>query len=58
MTNDDEIYNDVNKLFQAADKTRLLLHPEKTFIKVEQIEFLGYLFTQDGTIPKNILKKY
>ena len=52
---DEEIYNDIHKLCTAADKTGLLLHPEKTFIKVEQIEFVGYLFTQEGTIPR---KKY
>ena len=51
-------YNDVNKVFQATDKTRLLLHPEKTFAKVEQIE-LGYLMPKMVLYHvKNILKKY
>ena len=30
----------------------VLLHPEKTFFFVEEVEFLGYIFTKDGHKPR------
>ena len=49
---DDELLNDITTLFDRINDAGLLLHPEKTYLFVDEIEFLGYLFTQEGTIPQ------
>ena len=52
---DDELYNEAKLFLQRVSDIGLLLHPEKTYFFVEEIDFIGYRFTQKGTMP---LPKY
>ena len=54
----EEMLNDVRTLFQSCENHKILLHPEKTFLFVDEIEYIGYRFTQHGTEPqKEYIKK-
>ena len=48
---DNELLRKAEKFLKRAREIGVLLHPEKTFFFVEEIEFLGYIFTQHGTRP-------
>jgi hypothetical protein len=48
---DNELLNNAKAILQRARDTKILLHPEKTFFFVEEVEFLGYIFNQDGHRP-------
>ena len=47
-----ELYNDIKELFTRAYEIGLLVNPEKTFLFCEEVEYLGYIFNQDGVIPR------
>ena len=56
-----ELEQDVDQLFEGIRETNVLLHPRKTYFFVDEIEYLGYIFNQNGTKPqpkyiKKILK--
>ena len=40
------------RFLQRARQVGVLLHPEKTHFFVEAVEFLGYIFTQEGHRPR------
>ena len=48
----DELYHDIYELFTRAYEIGLLFHPEKTYLFAEEVEYLGYIFNQEGVIPK------
>ena len=48
----DEMIKDITQLFDRIRAAGLLLHPEKTYLFVDEVEFIGYKFTQQGTIPQ------
>ena len=48
----DELYNKAKHLLQRAREMGVLLHPQKTFFFVEEVEFLGYIFSKDGHKPR------
>ena len=52
--NDDyeELYKTAERLLLRARQTGVLLHPEKTFFFVEEVEFLGYIFSKNGHRPR------
>ena len=48
----DELYNDIYELFTRAHEIGLLINPEKTYLFCEEVEYLGYIFNQQGVIPR------
>ena len=49
---DEELYEIARKFLERCRKYGILLHPEKTYFFVPEIEFLGYIFNQTGHTPK------
>ena len=48
----DQLYDDIYELFTRAYEIGLLIHPEKTYLFCEEVEYLGYIFNQLGVIPR------
>ena len=48
----EELYRKAELLLKRAKEMGVLLHPEKTFFFVEEVEFLGYVFSKDGHKPR------
>ena len=49
---DDQLLAKTEKFLNKVQEVGVLLHPEKTFFFVSEIEFLGYVFTAEGTKPQ------
>ena len=49
-----EMKNDIIHLFETCEKHKVLLHPRKTYLFVDEVEYLGYRFTQEGTEPQRL----
>ena len=49
----EELFQEATKLLSRARNVGVLLHPEKTFFFVPEVEFLGYIFTQEGHKPQS-----
>ena len=52
---DDELLDQAEQFFERVSDLGTLLHPEKTYFFVPEVEFLGYIFNQQGHRPH---KKY
>ena len=48
---DKELLAQARKFLQRCRDMGILLHPEKTFFFVDEVEFLGYVFNKHGTRP-------
>ena len=48
----DELYDDIYELFTRAYEIGLLFNPEKTYLFADEVEYLGYIFNQEGVIPR------
>ena len=49
---DQELIDIAEKFLIRCKKLGILLHPEKTYFFVPEIEFLGYVFNQKGHRPQ------
>ena len=47
-----QLYDDISSLLQRMSDVGVLCNPEKTWFFVEEIEYLGYIFNQLGTMPR------
>ena len=49
-TND--LLREAETLLKRAQEMKVLLHPQKTYFFVHEVEFLGYIFSKDGHKPR------
>ena len=48
----EELYSEASKLIESLSNHGVLCNPEKTWFFVPEIEYLGYIFNQLGTMPR------